>query len=214
MQVPGRGRCHQNAGGAYRVASVGSGSDPPRRVDLGRPDLLGRLARWTAAAAVDEAASARARERWLRQSSAEGSTFAGVLLDLAERGAPVVVSGAGGRRHRGVVVAVGADFVALRTADGADVLLAFAGVAAVRSEPRATPAPGDRHVEVDVGLAEALSAVAEDRPRVLVVTVADGEGLAGELRSAGRDLLVLRLDGPTRAPAYVPLAAVAEVRLG
>jgi hypothetical protein len=180
---------------------------------LGGPDLLGRLARWAREAAADEAVAARARERWLRRAAEEGATFAGVLLDLAERGSPVLVAGRAGRRHRGAVAAVGADFVGLRLADGGQVLLAVAGVASVRAEPRAAPAAGDRPVEVDIGLAEALAAVAEDRPRVLVVTLADADGLAGELRSVGRDVLVLRLDGPARATAYVPLAAVVEVRL-
>jgi hypothetical protein len=182
-------------------------------VHLGGPDLLGSLARWAREAVADEAVRARARERWLRQAAEEEATFAGVLLDLAERGTPVAVAGRGRRRHRGTVAAVGADFLGLRLADGGQVLLAFHGVASVRSEPRAEPTAGDRPVEVDVGLAEALGAVAAERPRVLVVTAADTEGIAGELRSAGRDVLVLRLDGPTRATAYVPVAAVVELRL-
>lgn len=186
------------------------------RVDLlgdgRRPDLLGRLAEWSATLVADAAAAARARERWLRRAAEEDATFAGVLLDLAERSSPVVVAGRGGRRHRGVVQAVGADFCGLRAADGSDVLLTFVGIASVRPEPRAEPSSGDRPVELAVGLAEALAAIAEDRPRVLVVTMADADGVAGELRTVGRDVLGLRLDGPARPLAYVPLASVAEVR--
>jgi hypothetical protein len=37
--------------------------------------------------------------------------------------------------------------------------------------------------------------------------------VAGELRTAGRDVLSVRLEGPDRRTAYVPLANVAEVRL-
>src|SRR5688500_9679971 len=96
------------------------------RVDLGGPDLLARLSTWAASVAADAAASSRARERWLRAAADEEATFGGVLLDLAERGAPVVVAGRAGRRHRGVVRAVGADFCLLRSADGGEVLLAFA----------------------------------------------------------------------------------------
>lgn len=188
-------------------------SEPVARVDLGGPDLLSRLARFAAGAAADEAAAARARERWLRRAADEEATFAGVLLDLAERSAPVVVGGRAGRRHRGLLRAVGVDFCAVRTADGADVVLPFAGIASVRPEPRAEPPSGDRAVRVDVELAEALAVLAEERPRVLVVTLADADGVAGELRSVGRDVLVLRLDGPARAPAYVPLASLAELRL-
>jgi hypothetical protein len=185
------------------------------RVDLfgdERPDLLARLSAWAATAAVDEAAAARVRERWLRHAAAEEATFAGVLLDLAERAGPVVIGGRGGRRHRGVIRAVGHDFCAVRLADRTDVLLAYAGIASVRPEPRAQPSAGDRPLELAVGLAEALAAIAEDRPRVLVVTSVDTDGVAGELRSVGRDVLTLRLDGAGRPLAYVPLAAVVEVR--
>ena len=38
------------------------------------------------------------------------------LLDLAERGATIVVQGSGGRTHRGLGRGVGEDFLALRTA--------------------------------------------------------------------------------------------------
>ena len=183
------------------------------RVDLGGPDLLGRLAAWASEISADAAAAARSRERWLRQAAEEEATFAGVLLDLAERRAPVVVVGRAGRRHRGVVTAVGGDFVVVKVVDGGDVLLSLGGIASVRPEPRAIPAPGDRPVTVDIGLAEALAAVAADRPRVLVVTMADADGLAGELRTVGRDVLTLRLDGSDRTPAYVPIASVVEVRL-
>lgn len=182
-------------------------------VDLGGADLVARLARWVAEAAVDEAAAARSRERWLRRAAGEEATFAGVLLDLAERGSTVVVTGRAGRRHRGTVGAVGHDFAALRLSGASDVLVAFAGVASVRASRRSEPAVGDRPVAIDVGLAEALAAVADDRPRVLIVTTVDADGLAGDLLAVGRDVLTLRLEGADRAPAYVPMATLAELRL-
>jgi hypothetical protein len=180
---------------------------------FGGDDLLARLDRWVAAARSEDAIAARTRTRWLRQVADESASFAGVLVDLAERGAPVVVHGAGGRRHRGVVAGVGADFVALRTAQGADVLVAFRGIAAVRAERRAGHGLGDRDVSVELGLTEALAALAEDRPRVLVVTMADPEGAAGVLRAVGQDVLTLLLDGSDGQLAYVPMATVAEVRV-
>jgi hypothetical protein len=180
------------------------------RVDLGGPDLLRRLSAWAAAARADDAATARSRQRWLRQAAEEDATFAGVLLDLAERRMPVVVTGRAGRRHRCTVAGVGADFVLVRV-DGADALLAFTGIAAVRPESAGPAAAGDRAVDIDVTLAEALAVVAEDRPRVLVVTMADG--FAGELRAVGRDVATLRLDGTDRATVYVPIASIAELRL-
>ena len=205
--APGRtNSCHVGRR-AYRFAPV----DP--RVELGGPDLLARLAEWAAAASADAASAARARERWLRRAADEDATFAGVLLDLAERGATVVVTGRAGRRHRGIVRAVATDFVGIQTDTGGDVLLTFAGIASVRPEPGAAAPLGDRAVAVDVGLAEVLAAVADDRPRLLVVTLADAEGLAGELRAVGRDVLTLRLDGADRTPSYVPVASLAEIRL-
>jgi hypothetical protein len=179
---------------------------------LGNEDLLARLDRWVAAARTAEAAASRARERWLRQVADESATFAGVLLDLAERGAPVVVQGRGGRRHRGTVLAVGVDFAALRTEGGADVLLAFSGIASVRPDDRLDTPSGDRVATFDLGLAEAIAAVGADRPRVLLVTAADGDGVAGELRSVGRDVVTLRLDGDG-STAYVPMASIAELRI-
>jgi hypothetical protein len=179
---------------------------------LGPNDLVARLERWVADARADGAVAERTRERWLRQVADESATYAGVLVDLAERGTPVAVHTAGGRRHRGVVAGVGTDFVALRAASGHDVLLAFSGIAAVRVDGGGAPV-GDRVVDVEMGLAEALAAIAGARPRVLVVTSADGEGLAGELRAVGRDVVTLRLDGADRSPAYVAIASIAEVTL-
>lgn len=175
--------------------------------------MLAQLEQWVAAARSDDAIAARARARWLRQVADESASFAGVLVDLAERGLPVAVHGAGGRSHRGVVAGVGADFVVLRTARGADILLAFRGVAAVHAERGGGEGFGDRVVNVELGLTEALAALVSERPRILVVTVADTEGVAGELRAVGHDVLTLRLDGPGDQLAYVPMATVAEVRV-
>jgi hypothetical protein len=180
--------------------------------------LADRLVAWVAAARVGEAAAARSREGFLRRTAGEDATFAGVLVDLAERGAPVLVATTAGRRHRGVIQAVGADFCALRTAEGRDIVLAHRGIASVRPDGR-LGTTGDRVVEVPVGLAEALAVLAENRPRVLVVPLGAGvdsgdRGLAGELRSVGRDVVVLHLDGADQRTAYVALNSVAEVSAG
>jgi hypothetical protein len=170
-------------------------------------DLVGDLTRWLAEQRADAAAAARARERWLRQAADEDALLSGVLLDLAERGATVVVQGTTGRTHRGQVRGVGEDFLALRTAQ-ADVLLRHDAVVAIRAD--GVPVGGsDRAHALDLGLGEAVAALAGERPRVLLVT-RDGTGLAGELRSAGRDVLTLRLDDGA-GTVYVPLAALAEV---
>lgn len=172
-------------------------------------DLAGRLAAWAASARSDEAAGARARESFLRRVAAEEATVAGVLVDLAERGEPVLVVTTTGRRHRARVRAAGDDFVVLRTDGGLDVLVAVAGIGSVRSDAGAPPSRGDRSVAVAIGLAEALALLAEERPRVLVVPTG-GDGLAGELRAVGRDVVTVALDAGL---AYAPIATITEVTL-
>lgn len=179
-----------------------------------RPDLLGellgpggsfteRLARWAADARADDAASRRGREALLRRAGAEASTLAAVLLDVAERGDDVLVVTTAGRRHRGAVDVVGADFAVLRTG-AATVLLPLGALAAVHAGP--VPPAGERDdAPAGVELATALALLAEERPSVLVVTA--GEGVAGELRWCGTDVLAV-------GEAYVPLAAVLEVVVG
>ena len=186
---------------------------PPGAGVLGGPDLTARLERWVADARSADAAAARARQRWLQVQADESATFVGVLVDLAEQGAPVVIHGRGGRRHRGTIAAVASDFCALRTSGDRDVLLAFGGIGSVRPDARTASPSGDRAVRADLGLAEMLSVLAVERPRVLIVTTADAESIAGELRSVGRDVVTIRLDGAPRASAYVAIAAIAEVSL-
>jgi hypothetical protein len=207
--------------GAACVGAIVGGERTVFVVD-GPPNLFAgadgpghRLDEWLAASRADDAARARARERFLRRTAPEDATFGGILLDLAEAGRTVAVSTTTGRRHRGTLRAVGADVAVLRAADGRHVLLAHRGIAAVRPEGRAA-ADGDREVGaagVGATLGDVLAVVAEDAPRVLVVATAGGDGLAGELTSVGRDVLAVRLDGDGRQVAYVPLDAVAEVTL-
>jgi len=191
-------------------------------VDVPRPstadgllggNLVARLERWVAELRSDDAAASRARERWLLVQAEESSTFAGVLLDLGEQQATVVIESRGGRHHRGTIVAVAHDFCGLRTPSGREILLSYAGIGSVRADRRSSAPTGDRAASLDATFDEALATLAEERPRVLVVTLAGSEGLAGELRSVGRDVLTLRLDGDPPTPAYVAIAAVAEVTL-
>ncbi|HEY4376977.1 MAG TPA: hypothetical protein VGM93_07450 [Acidimicrobiales bacterium] len=178
----------------------------------GGPDLERRLQRWVAEQKVQGAAADRRQKASLLAQAAEDGTFAGVLLDLSDRERPVVLDTVGGRRIRGVIRTVGVDFIGLRIEEGDGVLVRIDALAAVRPEAEAAATVGDRPVHLITGLAEVLMGLAGDRPRVLVRTT-HGEAFAGTLRSAGRDVLAVRLDGPDAGTVYLGLHAVTEVTL-
>jgi hypothetical protein len=190
---------------------------------LGRPDglvagrdtstLAARLEGWLADARVEGSADARARERWLHTAAEADATFGGVLIDLAERGTAVAVSTSGGRRHHGGIEVIGADFIALRLASGAELLLALSVVDAVRTAPLVEAALGERVVTTELRLADVLAELGAERTRVLLVPADGAESVAGELRAVGRDVVTIRMDGDPPATAYVPLGAIAEVAL-
>jgi hypothetical protein len=171
---------------------------------------LDELDRWLAESRVDAAVTSRRKERWLAQQAGEEASVAGVLRDLGERGTTVVVSTVAERRHRGRVRAVGDDFAILDTEQG-EVVVRLAAVSAVRV-PGDGAVTGDRADRLTVTLADVLPTMAADRPRVTAVT-RSGEQVHGELRSAGRDVAMLRLDGSPSDLAYLPLGSVAELVL-
>jgi hypothetical protein len=180
----------------------------------GAPSLAARLDAWLADARVEGSADARAREHWLRAAADADATFAGILLDLAERGVGIAVATVAERRHQGVVQVLGADFLALRSATGAEVLLALASVASVRTAPAAGVSAGERVVTTDLRLSDVLAELAVERARVRLVVLDGREAVTGELRSVGQDVVTVRTHGEAPATAYVRIAAVAEVVLG
>jgi hypothetical protein len=117
-----------------------------------------------------------------------------------------------GRLHRGATTIVGADFVVIRTAAGRDVAVSLAAIASVRTLPGEPATTGHRFLPASTTLAEMLGALGEERARVLVIGHDAGQAVGGELRSVGRDVLTIRLDGGGGA-AYVPLDSVAEISL-
>lgn len=175
--------------------------------------MLDDIERWVADARAEEAAGERVRERWLRQQAEEEATFAGVLVDLAERQAVVTVTGVSGRRHQGRVAAVGADFVALRADSGRLTLLALASVARVRLAPldrrvSGSPRQGNEGSS-EVTLAEVLAQAVAHRPRLSVHFGADH--LLGELRAVGADVVSISVDGQSAGLTYARLASVSEI---
>jgi hypothetical protein len=198
------------------VEPRGGGSDGARADAFGA-----ELARWLSDAAADAAAAERSQSRLLRQAAEEEATFVGVAVDLAERAARVVVRTSSGRSHRGVLLAVGRDFVVVREpgGDGAPAFVSLAAVTTIRPQPSGggsalLDASGSRAAPRDASLAAVLATLAVERPRVQVGLAGGGEEpLAGELRSVGLDVLTLRLDGDAGRSAHVRLGAVAEVLL-
>jgi hypothetical protein len=57
-----------------------------------------------------------------------------------------------------------------------------------------------------------LSALGEERTRVLIVGFDPRQAISGELRAVGRDVLTVRLGGDG-GTAYVALGSVAEISL-
>ena len=90
-----------------------------------------------------------------------------------------------------------------------DDTVAYAGISAVQPLDPSGLVAGDRPRALDMTLVEALLALLAERPRVLVAGC-DGTLRTGELRSVGRDVVVLRTDGDPRH-VYVPVASIAEV---
>lgn len=171
-------------------------------------DTLGRsLERWAAEARVDESARGRIRARWLRIQSEEDASVVGTLVDLAERNRPIVVD-VGDHRVRGIVAGIGGDFAALRTDRGQQVLVRTDAIDVVRSEPGGVDVRGDRAPLFDLPLAGVLGPVAADRPDVLVRTTS-GVTVRGELRSAGTDVVRIRVDGDPPTPTWVPIERIA-----
>ena len=176
-------------------------------------DLLAELARWGADARAGDATVSRRRERWLRQQAAEDAQFAGLALDLAERGVAVAVGTTTGRTLHGRIVAVARDFCVLRHDGDTATFLALPAVATLRPEAGhdGKDAASDRSAALDTALADVLAGLAGERPRIRLVVEGSGEVLAGELRSAGADVATLRLDGEPPTTTYVQLGAVREL---
>ena len=182
---------------------------------LGTDPLLASLRRLVADTAAADAARERSQTRLLRRIAEEEATFAGVALDLSERGDGVVVRTVAGRAQRGPVVAVGRDFVVLREGRAPPVILAMAAIASIRPHPGAGPmdSAGARTGPLDLSLATLLAGLAGERPRVQVVSAADEGPTTGTLWAAGVDVATIRLDGGRRQPVYLRVAAIAELVL-
>jgi hypothetical protein len=177
-----------------------------------QPSFSTRLERWAADARVDEHADRRSRERWLEQAATGDATFAGVLIDLAERGQRVQLALATGRRVVGTVDGLGADFVAVRAVPRGDVLVPFGAIDQVAALDDASLA-AERAVATDLRLADVLGAMATERERVRVVGRDPASTVAGVLRHGGLDVVTIRTDATPATTVAIPVAALSEVLL-
>jgi hypothetical protein len=175
---------------------------------------------------VDAAATRRARLRNLVDQAAAEGTFAGVLADLAEQRTGVVVVLDSGREHRGRIVGLGDDFVAIEDGaaeDSAPTFVAVRAITFVRAL-RARQGGGASRVVTGRTLADVLTEMAAEHAMVRLMT-AQGE-VVGQLRAVGRDVATVRLSGrgehveagvgrssaARAAHTYVAVRAVTEVR--
>jgi hypothetical protein len=164
-------------------------------------------------AVLRDAVDARGRERDRHDRAVDVATWHGTLRDLAERGAHLTVRTAGDRIHRGVLLAVGVDHVALRLANDTTVLIADDTLRSVRPEPGsvAPVAMGDRERSQDRTLAEVLAIVIEERREVVLALRETADPVTGTIIGLGEDVVTVRMYGGDRTTAYLPLGAIREI---
>jgi hypothetical protein len=174
----------------------------------------GQWDRWAAEARVGEAAASRSREGWLRQAASEDASLVGTLVDLAERGTPVVVTMRSGRRLRAAIWRVGADCVAVQHDDRRVSWLALNAVAAIGAEPGGQAVPtGTRRVESEVTLADVLGDLVADQATVAVFLSDMTDPLRGRLVGGGRDIVRLTRSGESPDEVVIAVQVVSEVVL-
>lgn len=168
--------------------------------------------RWIAALRVDNAIDDLRRTRSLTSQASEEGSLAGVLADLAQHGAPVVIQLTSGRMHRGEIQFIGSDFFALRTITHSHALITYGAILSIRGMPRADNVTGDHPVASSTTLRHTLAKFVNAEARIHLFARDANEVITGELHAVGLDVATIRLDG-TGGYAYVPFAAVAEVSL-
>ncbi|MEA3020103.1 MAG: hypothetical protein QOI47_1627 [Actinomycetota bacterium] len=163
-------------------------------------------------ARADTQSQQRVRERWLRRQAQESATLLGTLVDLAEAGSGASIGIGGGRRHDGVPIGIGSDFVVIDERSER-VAIRLGAVTLVRPRPGsgASPASGDRAAALDLSLVELLARLSGAQPEV-AVALGTGEIVAGSLLAVGVDVLTLRVAPGADGIAYCSAAAVSSVR--
>ena len=134
----------------------------------------------------------------------EEGTWPGLLCDLAETAAAVVIDTTVGRRFQGAIVAVGRDFVTVTTTAGGHVVVASAAISAIQLGP-GQPAPTGRALEANqTTLRELLAELALDKP-TLTWHLSRRTAVTGQLVGVGRGFVHLRIDGTPPSTSYLPI---------
>jgi hypothetical protein len=161
--------------------------------------------RWLGEARTEEAARSRARFGALRASAAEDATVIGVLADLAERRAPVLVTTTHGRRHRVEVRAVGPDAAGFAAGPDEWLVVRLACIASVRLVA-GDPVDGEGSMTTTASFGRILARAAGPGDRLRIALA--GEVVVGEVVAISAEVASLRLDSTD--VTYVNLAAVEE----
>ena len=119
-----------------------------------------------------------------------------------------------GRVHRGQIVTVGRDVVAMTTASRLAVLIASSAVAWLSAERREfTSATGGRRTHNVLTMRSLLFGMATERPRVSMLCAGATEPIVGTLYASGSDVCSMLLDGVERRGAHLRIESIGEVLL-
>lgn len=178
-------------------------------------DPFAKILEGIAEARVDDAVATRERARWAARRAEEDATFAGALVDLAERQAVVRLQVRGGHDLVGTPVALGPDCVAVTTAGG-QAFVRLHHLTAIRSLPGhglvPTGPPPAAVRAITRTLHDVVGDATAERADVHVL-LDDGRDARGTLRAMGVDVLTLRENNEGNATVLVSFDAVAAVTL-
>jgi hypothetical protein len=180
---------------------------PQVPIDPGAPGDAA-LERWLSEVRTDEAARSRAAVGAMKAQAADDATVVGVLSDLRQREAQVVLTTTAGRRHRGEVLIVGPDALVLRVGAREWLVTRIAAVASVRMVG-GDPVNGEGSASTTSSFGRILSAAAQ--PGEWLRISVGGEAFGGTVVGLSAEVALMRLDNGDLT--YVNLDAVEEASL-
>jgi len=166
------------------------------------------LGAWVAELRTDEAARSRSAVGAMKATATEDATVVGVLSDLREREAQVLLTTTAGRRHRGEVLIVGPDALVLRVGVREWLVTRIASVASVRLVG-GDPVNGEGSPSSTASFGRILGAAAE--PGEWIRISVGGEAFGGTVVAISAEVAVIRLDNGDLT--YVNLDTVEEASL-